>query len=150
FERLVNRIVTAGLFNVEDIDQKLQQSEEIVQNWVNSFQGSYNTYQIKEACRCFSGVVLLRARVTVAHDSYERLIEVTCSSEGQYTSRKEVLDPIGKYLQDPNLLGLPIENLLSKAMEDEGIVEFQRFYQERLRDEIKAAGEDIRKQKKQE
>ncbi len=70
FERLVSRITNTGLHLVEDVDQNpAVRSEQIVKDWVNSFGGLFGASRIEEAWRCFSGNVLLRVRVTVAHDS---------------------------------------------------------------------------------
>lgn len=149
FERLVSRIANQGLHQVEDIDRNpASQAQEIAKNWVNSFNAHFESFRIEEIQRCFAGVAILRVRATVAHDSYERLIEVPCSSEGPFSNNVSALEPIGKSLENLSSLGLPTELLTSKAMEDTAIDDFCRFYQERLADEIKAAGEDAQKRKK--
>ncbi len=149
FERLVNRLVISGLHWVKDLDQDpLRIAIEMGKNWVNSFNGAFFESKVEEVWRNFTGAALLRVRITVAHDSYERLVQVSCSSEEKHKADKNGLDPIGNQLENPDVLGLPNEFLKTKAMEDPGIAEFCRFYLERLTEEVRGAGDDLRKRKK--
>lgn len=149
FERIVNRITGKALHWVEDLDQApMVRVQEVIKNWVNGFGGVFNSVKMEEITLCFTGAVLLRVRVTVTHDSYERLVEISCSSEGQKTMHEAALEPISQTIEDPTIIGLPVEQLKSKAMEDVGVVEFCRFYSERMVEEIKATGDDARKRKK--
>ncbi len=148
FEKLVNGITASGQHQIEDVDKDATAlTKEFATKWVSNF-SSMNSFRIEEALRCFEGKALLRVRATVAHDSYERLIEVPCKSEGRQNPTLDALQPMGNYLEDPAALRLPAETLSAKAIEDPAISEFCRFYQERLADEINAAGNDDRKRKK--
>lgn len=149
FERLVSRIAGVGQHFIEDLDRDASlQNKKISEEWVTTFGGSYLDSTPDQAWHCFNGNALLRIRATVAHDSYERLIDLPCSSEGQYSPTLEPLAPISKVLEDPNALRIPLDILQQKAMEDALISEFCQFYEERLANEIKSTGDDERKRKK--
>lgn len=149
FERVVSRMATTGQHRVEDMDKDPEaRSEDIARGWVESFGGHFSASRIEDVWRCFTGSVLLRVRVTVAHDSYERLIEAVCFPEDHRGTVRDGLKPFGDHLDDPATAGVIVDRLTAKAMEDPGIAEFCRFYRERLVQETKAAGEDIRKRKK--
>jgi hypothetical protein len=92
---------------------------------------------------------VVRVRATVAHDSYERLVEVACSSD-QHNSEvgRPGLSPLPLTLGNPVAVGLNIESISEVARLDAAISEFSRFYLERRAQEMKAAGNDARKQKK--
>src|SRR5262245_4215379 len=80
FLRLVDRAVATGIHEVEDLDTNpAQESEAIARKWVLSFGGTPKAVDIEAVHRHFDGIALIRVRATVAHDSYERLIEVSCS-----------------------------------------------------------------------
>ena len=80
FLRLVSRVIATGIADVEDLDQNpVKESEEITRRWVLTFGGTPKAAEVEEVRRCFEGTALVRVRATVAHDSYERLIEVSCS-----------------------------------------------------------------------
>ncbi len=150
FERIVSRIIATGIHQIKDVDKNvLSQSKETAIKWVGEFNGCFNEFTIIGGVRCFEGKVLLRVRATVAHDSYERLVEVSCNSEGSISNASDIIEPISESFEDiAAYLQLPSEILKTKANEDVGVSEFCRFYQERLEEEINAAGEDIRKKKK--
>ncbi|MBI4396479.1 MAG: DEAD/DEAH box helicase [Elusimicrobia bacterium] len=149
FERLVARVAGAGRHQVEDVDQTAApRVEEVVRGWVDGFGGTFQGSRVEETWRCFDGTALLRARVTVAHDSYERLVEVNCFSEAHRILERSSLPSLGDSLEDPSTVGVNIEQLKAKVLEDTGVAEFCRFYQERLVQELRAAGQDARKRKK--
>ncbi|HNV85728.1 MAG TPA: SNF2-related protein, partial [Candidatus Omnitrophota bacterium] len=149
FEKLVNRMLATGLHTIKDVDDELPaQVKELVTQWVCGFNGNLKTLKIQDGLRYFDGTALLLVRATVAHDSYERLIEVSCKSEGEALYTRESLQPMSNALTDPTVLGLPQELLKRKAIEEPAIAEFCRFYEERLVDEVFAAGDDERKKKK--
>jgi hypothetical protein len=80
FQRLVSRVIATGVHEVDDLDSNLAKKiEEIAREWVQSFGAKPMGAEVQEARRCFNGAALVRVRATVAHDSYERLIEVCCS-----------------------------------------------------------------------
>lgn len=86
----------------------------------------------------------------VAHDSYERLVEVFCL-RGQHATQhaaRKGLEPLAHTIQDAAIVGIDLEELVETAKRDEAVSEFCRFYLERRAQEIEAAGDDERKRKK--
>lgn len=80
FQRLVDRVIATGIHSVEDLDQNpARESDELTRRWVLTFGGTPKAVEVEEVRRCFEGTALVRVRATVAHDSYERLVEVPCS-----------------------------------------------------------------------
>ncbi|MEO7863766.1 MAG: hypothetical protein ABIU05_25705, partial [Nitrospirales bacterium] len=105
--------------------------------------------EVEVVRRCFEGTALVRVRATVAHDSYERLVEVSCSpTEHSAQTDRSGLGPLLRTIENPITLGLNIESLTDAAKLDVAISEFSRFYLERRTQEMQAAGGDERKKKK--
>ncbi len=150
FLRLVGRIIATGIYEVEDLDQNpVQESEEITRRWVLSFGGTPQAIEVEEVQRCFEGTAVVRVRATVAHDSYERLVEVSCSpAEHHAQAGRSGLGPLSPTIENPSALGLNVVSLADAAKLDGAISEFSRFYLERRAQEMQAAGGDERKQKK--
>lgn len=149
FERLVSKITNSNLHNVIDEDlNPIELSEEIACKWVNSFNATFQQISVVESFRCFEGVALLRVRVNVAHDSYERLVEIECIPSDHVCIYKNGHEPILEYSNDPSNFGVVLDKLQLKAMQDPGISEFCRFYIERKTHEIMSAGNNERKRKK--
>ncbi|MFC1512777.1 DEAD/DEAH box helicase, partial [bacterium] len=149
FDNLVSRISMMSLHFVEDVDENITQyAKKQAEEWVGLFDGIYTLLKINGVQRCFSGIAMLNVRITNTHDCYERLLEIECSSQGDFENKPNFIEPIGKVLEDPMSLGLSVEYLKNKAMEDNGVSEFCRFYLERLEEEIKSAGESLEKKKK--
>jgi len=150
FQRLVGRMIATGIHDVEDLDSNPdRRSEEIAREWIEGFGANPKGVELREAQRCFSGTALVRVRATVAHDSYERLVEVPCPDEEHRGAvARSALGPIPKTIEDPKSLGLDTEKVISTAALDEAIAEFSRFYLERREQEMQAAGDDERKRKK--
>jgi superfamily II DNA or RNA helicase len=149
FERLVSRITNLALHNITDTDvQPLKKSEEIANSWVSSFGATHTKSAVLEVGRCFEGTALMRVRATVAHDSYERLVEVECTPDDHVCVIRNGLELLNDPVDNPANVGVISENLNEKAMQDPGISEFCRFYTERMAQEIAAGGKDARKRKK--
>lgn len=150
FLRLVARIIATGIHDVEDLDHDpVNKSEEIARKWVLTFSGTPKSVEISEVRRCFEGIALVRVRATVAHDSYERLVEVACSpAEHNSEMGRSGLGPLSHTVEDPNNIGINLDKLVEAAKLDTAISEFSRFYIERRGQEIEAAGDDERKKKK--
>jgi len=150
FLRLVGRVIATGICDVEDLDQNpAKESEELTRQWVATFHGTPQAIEVEEVRRCFDGKALVRVRATVAHDSYERLVEVTCSSaEHQAQIDPSALGPLPHTIENPSVLGINIDRLADAANLDDAISEFSRFYLERRAQEMQAAAGDERKQKK--
>src|ERR1035438_1335994 len=150
FQNLVGRAIITGIHDVEDLDHDPGKNNEmLVRKWVESFGGKLKSSEIKDARCRFTGSALLRVRVTVAHDSYERLVEVLCSpaQHDNYVGRP-ALSPLGRTLENPLAVGLDPEQLAVAARNDEGVAEFCRFYLERREQELQRARGDERKRNK--
>jgi hypothetical protein len=150
FQRLVSRVIATGVYEVEDLDNYPGKvSEEIARKWAQGFGAQPWAVDIQEARRCFNGAALVRVRATVAHDSYERLVDVPCSAEDHRSAaNRTALGPTAKTIQDPKVVGIDTEKLGSAAALDDAIAEFSRFYLERREQEIDSAGDDERKRRK--
>jgi superfamily II DNA or RNA helicase len=150
FSRLVSSIIATGIHRVRDGDTNpAKQAEDIAKNWVASFNGSPDSIEIEEVRRCYEGTALIRVRATVAHDSYERLVQVPCSPVEHYVvSGRSGVARVPDVIEDASSVGVKTEQLASVAEMDPGIGEFSRFYLERRAREAAAANGDARKRKK--
>lgn len=150
FERLVSKITNVGLHRVDDSDQNPHVgAEKIAKDWVKNFGADFREIDIQDVSRHFAGKALLRVRSTVAHDSYERLVEVECSPEEHFSFVTKIgLEPIGAQIENPTTIGAISKKLAEKAMQDPNILDFCRFYTERREQEMASAGNDLRKKKK--
>jgi hypothetical protein len=150
FQRLVRQIIATGIHQIDDLDSNpAKESEQTARDWVERFGAKLKSIELTEVRRSFGGTALLRVRATVAHDSYERLIEVPCSREDHRgATRTSAMAPLPKTIEDPIALGLDIQKLTEAVSLDDAISEFSRFYLERRELEMRAAGGDERKPKK--
>ena len=150
FLQLVGRVIATGIHDVEDIDQNpAKECEDPARLWVLTFGGTFKAVEIEEVRRCFKGTALVRVRATVAHDSYERLVEIPCSPDDHQKQEGRMwLGPVANTIEDPGTLGINTDRLAEDARLDGAISEFSRFYLERRAQEIQAAGGDERKKKK--
>jgi hypothetical protein len=88
-------------------------------------------------------------RATVGHDSYERLVNVPVAlGEVWIDAGLAGTSPLTDPLKNPAAVGLSSSVVVKKGLEDQGIVEFCRFYVERRKQELSASGEDLRRRKK--
>ena len=150
FHRLVGRTIATGVFDIEDLNRNpTEEGKALAQRWVITFGGMLDAVNIENVCLCFEGMATVRVRATVAHDSYERLIDVNCSPvEHRAQVGRSRLGPLPHTIEDPSVLGINIDRLADACILDNGIGEFSRFYLERRAQEMSAAGEDMRKRKK--
>ncbi|MGO9238437.1 MAG: hypothetical protein ACLP4V_31720 [Methylocella sp.] len=150
FQRLVHQIIATGVHQVDDLDRNpAKESEQTAREWVEGFGAKLKSIELSEVRRSFGGTALLRVRATVAHDSYERLVEVSCSREEHLgATGRSAMAPLPKTIEDPVALGLDIQKLTDAASLDNAISEFSRFYLERRDQEMRAARGDERKRKK--
>jgi superfamily II DNA or RNA helicase len=150
FARLVDRLVATGIHNVRDIDREPQRAcEKAAASWIEQFAGSPTGFEIKDVRRRFNGKAFVRVRATVAHDSYERLVELDCRSDrGTDEANRSFLAPLTSSISDPRAIGLSAEDLEARAQHDDGTAEFCRFYLERRDLEVTSAGGDDRKRKR--
>lgn len=151
FEKLVVALTNVGLHRVEDADDDaVDQTEKQVKKWLKEYKGKFLDSKVIKARRTFNGSALVRARITVAHDSYERLVEVICSHTDHIgIAGSESLDPLrDTFITDVKTIGVSEELLSEEVMSDEGVSEFCRFYSERLVHELKNVGDNELKKKK--
>lgn len=150
FLRLVDRVIATGIYDVKDLDQDCaNNAEEITRRWILTFGGTPRAVEAEEVSRYFEGTAVVRIRATVAHDSYERLVEVPCSpSEHNAQVGRSGLGPLPHTIENPSALGINLDRLADVAKLDGAISEFSRFYLERRAQEMQAAGGDERKKKK--
>jgi len=150
FQRLVSRVIATGLHNVSDIDSDPgKTAQEIAESWVSGFGAKPTKISIDDTIRCFDGEATLRVRATVAHDAYERLVKITCSpSLHRVHAGRSGLGKLPPTIDTPKTVGVDGEQLIEESCLDEAIGEFSRFYLERRKQEVLAAGTDERKRKK--
>jgi superfamily II DNA or RNA helicase len=150
FSRLVSRMIATGLHRVTDADDDpARQADAIARGWVGSFGATPLAAKLEGVRRCFEGKALVRVRATVAHDSYERLVEVPCApGEHKAHEVRSGLYKLSEVIENAHYLGIDTDRLSDAAERDSGIAEFCRFYIERRVEEMAAAGGDARKRKK--
>jgi superfamily II DNA or RNA helicase len=150
FARLVSKMIATGVHRVEDADDDAaRQADEIARAWIGSFNATPVATKVEGVRRCFEGTALVRVRATVAHDSYERLVEVPCApGEHRAHAVRSGLYKLADVIENAQHLGIDTERLADAAARDPGIAEFCRFYIERRAQEMKAAAGDARKRKK--
>ena len=150
FSRLVSRMIATGVHQVQDVDNDpKRQAEEITRRWIESFGATPVTTNVEGVRRCFEGKALVRVRATVAHDSYERLVEIICApGEHKAHAVRSGLYALKDVIEQAQHLGIDTERLVDAAERDPGISEFCRFYIERREEEVAAARDDERKRKK--
>lgn len=145
FDRLVGKHVQDNECYVEGLTTI---TSDAVRNacriWVDSFGGRFEASRETAVSSSFSGDAVLRVRVSTAHDSYEKLVELPClPGEGEPRSGSGEISKIS-----PQALGVNLATLVEAASKDPDILEFCRFYLERLREELPSAGSDVQRTKK--
>ena len=150
FMRTVDEVIAKPIHDVLDEARDcVGESEQMARKWGGQWGATLRSVTVGLAKRQFEGVVAVRVRATVAHDSYERLVEVECPFGQHVTSASSgALSSIPSIIQDPKDLGIDIASVTEKAIQDPGIREFTRFYLERRGEEIKSAGNDERLKKR--
>jgi superfamily II DNA or RNA helicase len=150
FTRLASRVAASPLHRVQDVDEKPGvRAEALAKEWIGSFNGNFRAARVQGIQRSFAGTAVVRVRATVGHDSYERLVdlEIPCD-EHWVPAGLTGASPISDPLKNPDAVGLDAAALMQKAIQDQGIAEFCRFYLERRTQELQAAGTDPRRRKK--
>jgi superfamily II DNA or RNA helicase len=150
FSRLVDKVLATGIHQVRDMDvNPSKQAEEILRRWTGEFGASYSSLQIDDVRSCFEGTALIQVRATVAHDNYERLVEISCDpNEHSLSTARRGLSPLSTVIEEPRTIGIDTDRLSEIARIDPSISEFCRFYFERRAQEVSAAGGDARKRQK--
>lgn len=149
FQRLVSKTIATGSHLVSDKDSlPVEKTKEELQKWVASFDGVLISTKLESIRIHFEGNALVRVRATVAHDSYERLVEVLCDPtvHCRTDSSSAVTSP--NVIENATSVAVRPEILFEKAKDDAAVSEFCRFYLERREQEVIAAGSDERKRKK--
>ena len=128
FARLADRVIATGIHEIEDLDgEPAKEAEAIASSWVLSFEGRPKKAEIDNVSLCFAGTAVVRVRATVAHDSYERLVEVHCI-RGQHVTNdhgRKGLKPLA-HLQFniPLVSGLTLKNSFAQQS---GMVQSPNF-----------------------
>ena len=149
FERILTRIESNGLHLVNDEDRELAAKlDKLAREWVGSFNGSFERTKIEKITPCFVGTAFVRARVHVAHDSYERIVEVSCNPTEMGDYELDNLEALPHFISYCEKLGVSPDYVIEQVNKEEGIAEFNRFYIERLAEELKMAGESERLRRK--
>jgi superfamily II DNA or RNA helicase len=150
FSRLASRIAANPFHRAQDVDEKPSaRAETLAREWIGSFGGNFRGTQVQGVERTFAGTAVVRVRATVGHDSYERLVDVVFPpGEHWIPAGITGASPISDPLKNPEAVGLDTAGLTQKAIQDEGVTEFCRFYLDRRKQELEAAGTDHRKRKK--
>jgi superfamily II DNA or RNA helicase len=150
FSRLASRITANPFHLVQDADEKPSaRAESMAREWICSFGGNFRGAQVQSVERSFAGTAVVRVRATVGHDSYERLVDVVIPPGDQWIPAGVAgASPISDPLKNPEAVGLDPSVVMQKAIQDEGVAEFCRFYLDRRKQELEAAGTDPRKRKK--
>ncbi len=153
FSRLVSRILATAPYLLDDLNgpplRVRTNAARTAAKWVLGFGGSPRKAKMENTRLCFEGTALARTRATVAHDSYERLVEIPCRpTQHNVVFNKATLEPIPDALERPSSIGITLDALSDAALTDVGIAEFRRFYEARQEEETAAAGDDQRKQAK--
>lgn len=147
FNRLVDAIVRGGLHRVDDLDvDARRQAESVARQWAAQYGGTPKSIEITSVDRMFEGLTLVRVRASVKHDSFERLLDVSCppyqvrSSPGAHW-----VGPIPGLMEKVDEVGIGLDELKEAARQDPAVAEFCRFYLERRDAEVRAAGADQHK-----
>lgn len=151
FSRLASQIAANSLHRIQDVDEKPgARAEAMAKEWIGSFGGNFRAAQVQGVERSFAGTAVVRVRATVGHDSYERLVDVLIPrGEHWIPAGLAGASPISDPLKNPEAVGVDPTVLMQKAIQDEGgVAEFCRFYLDRRKQELEAAGADPRKRKK--
>src|SRR5258708_19450051 len=77
FSRLTTRIAANPFHRVQDVDEKpAARAEAMAREWVDSFGGNFRRAQVQVVDRSFAGTAVVTVRPTLAHDTYEHLVDV--------------------------------------------------------------------------
>lgn len=150
FSRLVDRVIATGIHRVEDLDDAPERTAlETVKSWLEDAGTTPGEMRVKSVDRIFEGSALVRVRATVAHDSYEALVNLNCQTfQSKTLQGRSGLSPLPATLEKVEECGLDPTDIAQAARLHEGVSEFCRFYLERREIEVRSAGDDERKRAK--
>ena len=117
---------------------------DICASWSTSFGGAYASVSENGIASKFTGKALVRARISVAHDSFEKIMEIA------WESRTPIAKAVGinNSRLDPTSLDIPTGFIIEAIIADPDVREFSRFYLERRAEEMQSAGNDEHKKVK--
>jgi hypothetical protein len=117
FSRLVSQMIATGVHQVKDMDDDpTRQADEISSRWVGTFGATPFGTKVEGVRRCFEGKAFVRVRATVAHDSYERLVEVPCApGEHRAHAVRSGLYKLTDVIENAKYLGIDTERLHDAA-----------------------------------
>jgi superfamily II DNA or RNA helicase len=120
FSRLVSQMIATGVHQVHDADDNpMGKADEITRSWVGSFGATPLATKLEGVRRCFEGKALVRVRATVAHDSYERLVEVACApGEHKAHAVRSGLYKLTEVIENAHHLGIDTDRLSDAAGRD--------------------------------
>lgn len=150
FSRLVTRIAGSGVHKVRDRASDPEDAlRRVARGWLSGIDARPRGASIKRAYRQFEGQALVRVRALTQHDSYERLIDVPCSTAiHSMSGGRGALQKSNLLIEDATSVGLNMEAVREAAERDPAIAEFCRFYLERRAIEERSAAGDERKRHK--
>jgi hypothetical protein len=149
FERLVQSWIDRCGHVVGDLrssDPRL--IEPAIDSWCQGIaQCLRSSYKIDERKSYFQGAIGLRVQIAVAHDSFEKLLDLKLRPEGHQHVQAQAPCTISSELV-PSDIHLNLDIVLPRTVQDPDVVQFSQFYLARCEEELAAAGADHRKQKK--
>jgi superfamily II DNA or RNA helicase len=149
FDRLVRSLTEDGMFTLDDVDINPEESSNgIAKNWASEFHAKLKSSKLKSVKNFFTGTALVYVKVTVAHDSFERLVEVKCCPDSHFKVSNSIDRFDREFLNNPSDIGMNFNQIVDEVLLDRGVAEFCRFYEDRRKYEVKSAGPDERKRKK--
>jgi superfamily II DNA or RNA helicase len=150
FARLVDKVAATGVHTVEDVDREPETGAiDVAREWIAQCGATLVGTEVEDVSRSFEGEALVRVRATVAHDSYERLVGISCAAvTHRLWGGRKGLNSVPQVIQEPAALGVNSDALSEAASKDPAISEFCRFYLERRAQEVSSAGSEARKKKK--
>jgi hypothetical protein len=150
FNQLVIQVTKHGLHFLNDSDSDaLDKAKLMAEKWVDNFGAIYVSSDIEDIKRNLFGTVLLRVRLTVAFDSYEKLIELKHNPfiADNFIKINDLI-PLEPLIDNISLLRLSRDSIQSEVVQDKDVSEFCRYYNDRKNYELSSAEGDINKQRK--
>lgn len=150
FARLVARISGSGVHKVRDDGASAENTvRDISRQWADRIDAKVKALTIAGVEKRFTGRAIVRVRALVQHDSYERLVSVSCDPAVHHVrGDHNALRLSSSLIEDVSSIGIDKAAIRAVAEFDPGVSEFCRFYLERRAVEEHAAADDDRKRHK--
>ena len=147
-KKLVSPLIKKQKYFIVSIDKEpFKNIESIVLQWLYQFSGNYTSFAINEFRRSFIGKAMLRVKIAVVCDIYERLLEIECSSQSEFIKQSRY-NELNADIDAQVSFGLHVEQFKDKVKKDSAVSEFCLFYRKRLNKELKGAGKNSKKEKR--